>query len=51
MTSSQRCADYMMTDQAAGDIFRIVLKHNVVVAVRSPRRPKPLNRAFGVFAC
>jgi hypothetical protein len=50
MTEGQPCAYCMMTDRPASDIFRIVLKINVVVAVRSPRRPK-LNRAFGVFAC
>jgi len=40
----------MMTDLAISDIFRVVLMHSIVVAIRSPRRPK-LKWAFGVFAC
>ena len=50
MIVGEPCAYCMMTDRSASDIFRIVLMHNIVVAVRSPRRPK-LKRAFGVFAC
>src|SRR5205807_1291923 len=50
MTASHPCMNCMMTDRPASDIFRTVLKHNVVIAVRSPRRPKPHSEAFGVFA-